>query len=174
MTTMSIPWGRYRWARLAFGISSASEWWQQRTHAVLEGLHIISIAYEILVPGCGSTEAEARIDHEQRLIAVLEHFEKHHVKINVNKMEFLVREATFMGHLITAEGRQPNPAIVQAILKMPTPTDKAGFRRVLGAMNYSTSANSARSLAALRIPSEISQRKTQPFYGQHNTSKLLM
>ena len=32
MTTMSTPWGRYRWTRLPFGISSASEEWQRRIH----------------------------------------------------------------------------------------------------------------------------------------------
>ena len=32
MTTMYTPWGRYRWTRLPFGISSASEEWQHRSH----------------------------------------------------------------------------------------------------------------------------------------------
>lgn len=51
-TTMFMPWGRYRWTRLPFGISSASEEWQRRIHMVLEGLQVISIADDILVPGC--------------------------------------------------------------------------------------------------------------------------
>ena len=50
---------------------------QRRIHMMLEGLQIISIADDILVPGCGTTDAEARIDHDQKLIAVLERFEKH-------------------------------------------------------------------------------------------------
>ena len=52
LTTMFMPWGRYRWTRLPFGISSASEEWQRRIHMVLEGLQVISIADDILVPGC--------------------------------------------------------------------------------------------------------------------------
>ena len=75
---------------------------------VLEGLQVISIADDILIPGCGDTEAEARIDHHRNLIAVLERFEQHHVKLNVNKMKFLVRKAVFMGHVITTDGLQPN------------------------------------------------------------------
>ena len=136
MTTMLTPWGRYRWTRLPFGISSASEEWQRRIHMVLEGLQVISIADDILIPGCGATDTEARIDHDRNLIAVLERFEQHHVKLNVNKMKFLVREATFMGHVITTDGLQPNPVTVQAIVTMPTPTDKQGIRRFLGAINY--------------------------------------
>ena len=136
MTTMFKPWGRYRWSQLPFGISSASEEWQRRIHMVLEGLQIISIADDILVPGCGATDEEARIDHDRNLIAVLERFEQHHVKLNVNKMKFLVRKATFMGHVITTDGLQPNPITVQAIVAMPTPTDKQSVRRFLGAINY--------------------------------------
>ena len=62
MTTMYTPWGRHRWTRLPFGISSASEQWQCRIHMVLEGLQIISITDDILVPGCGATDMEARVD----------------------------------------------------------------------------------------------------------------
>ena len=136
MTTMFTPWGHYRWTRLPFGISSASEEWQHRIHMVLERLQVISIAHDILIPGCGATDTEARIDHDRNLIAVLERFEHHHVNLNVNKMKFLVRKATFMGHVITTDGLQPNPVTVQAIVNMPTPTDKQGIRRFLGAINY--------------------------------------
>ena len=136
MTTMYTPWGRYRWTRLPFGISSASEEWQRRIHMVLEGLQIVSIADDILIPGCGPTDAEARIDHDRNLIAVLERFEQHHVKLNLGKMKFLVREAVFMGHVITTDGLQPNPVTVQATVNMPIPKDKQGIRRFLGAINY--------------------------------------
>ena len=97
MTTMFTLWGRYRWTRLPFGISSASEEWQLRIHMVLEGLQVISIADDILVPGCGPTDTEARIDHDRKLIAVLQSFEQHHVKLNVSKMKFLVRKANLHG-----------------------------------------------------------------------------
>ena len=53
ITTMFTPWGCYRWTRLPFGICSASEEWQRRIHMVLKGLQVISIADDILIPGCG-------------------------------------------------------------------------------------------------------------------------
>jgi len=136
MTTMYTPWGCYRWTRLPFGISSASEEWQRRIHMVLEGLQVISIADDTLIPGCGTTDMEARIDHDRNLIAVLEHFERHHMKLNHSKMKFLVREAVFMGHVITTDSLQPNPVTVQAIVNMPTPKDKQGVLRFLGTINY--------------------------------------
>ena len=51
-------------------------------------------------------------------------------------MKFLVREAVFMGHVITTDGLQPNPVTVQAIDNMPIPKDKQGIRRFLEAINY--------------------------------------
>lgn len=51
-------------------------------------------------------------------------------------MKFLVRKAVFMGHIITTDGLQPKPVTVQAIVNIPTPVDKQGVRRFLGAINY--------------------------------------
>ena len=53
----------------------------------LEGLKVISIADDILVPGCGNTDQEARVDHDCNLIAVLEQLEQNHVK----KMKFMTK-----------------------------------------------------------------------------------
>ena len=79
---------------------------------------------------------EARVDHDRTLIQVHERFEQHQAKLNVNKMKFLVRKATFLGHVITTDGLQPKPATVHAVVAMPTPADKQGVRRFLGAINY--------------------------------------
>ena len=72
---------------------------------VLEDLQVISIAEDILIPGCGASDTEARIDHDRKPIAVLEKFDQHHVKLNVNKMRFPVHGATFMGQVITTGDR---------------------------------------------------------------------
>lgn len=141
LTTMFTPWGRYRWTRLPFGISSASKEWQRGIHMVLEGLQAISIADDILVPGCGDTDTEPRIDHDRKPMAALQRFEEHHVKLNVNKVKFLVRKATFMGHMITTDGLQPNPATVQALVTMPT-TKKANRLSADSLGQSTTSANS--------------------------------
>ena len=92
---------------------------------VLDGLLSFGITHGILIPVCGANDMEARIDHDRSLIAVLEGFEQHHVKVNVNKMKFLTCKATFMSHVTTTNGLQPNPVTVKAMITMPTPTRKA-------------------------------------------------
>ena len=50
LTTFWTPFGRYRWLRLPFGLTSAPEVFQCKQHEVLEGLHGVEvIADDILV-----------------------------------------------------------------------------------------------------------------------------
>ncbi|KAL3856077.1 hypothetical protein ACJMK2_015273 [Sinanodonta woodiana] len=54
LTTVWTPFGRYRWLRLPFGISSAPEEFQRRQHDALEGLQGTEVIVDdILVYGQG-------------------------------------------------------------------------------------------------------------------------
>ena len=76
------------------------------------------------------------MDHDRILIAVLEGFEQCHVKLNVNKVKFLICKATFMSHVTTMDGLQPNPVTIKAIIAMPTPNESQAVHQFLGAINY--------------------------------------
>ena len=41
-----------------------------------------------------------------------------------------------MGHVISAEGLTPDPTKIEAVLSMPTPTNKQEVQRLLGMVNY--------------------------------------
>ena len=43
---------------------------------------------------------------------------------------------TFLGHVITQDGLQPDPAKIEAIKEMPSPTDVTGVQRLNGFVNY--------------------------------------
>ena len=58
ITTMFTPWGRYRWTRLLFFISSASKERQRQIHTVLDGLLSLGITHGILIPGCGANDMD--------------------------------------------------------------------------------------------------------------------
>lgn len=73
MTTFETPFGRYRWLRLPYGVSPAPEVFQARTNAVISGLHGIHVmADDILTSGSGDTKAEAELDHDKNLLALLD------------------------------------------------------------------------------------------------------
>lgn len=41
--TFNTPFGRFRWLRMPFGISSAPEIWQRKMNEAIEGLHGIEV-----------------------------------------------------------------------------------------------------------------------------------
>lgn len=73
MTTMRTSYGRYRWKRLPFGISSALEKFQMRLFSALEGLEgIICISDDILVFREGTDFTAAEKDHDRCFVALME------------------------------------------------------------------------------------------------------
>ena len=76
------------------------------------------------------------MDHDHILIAVLEGFEQCHVKLNVNKVKFLIWKATFMSHVTTMDGLQPNLVTIKAIIAMPVANESQAVHQFLGAINH--------------------------------------
>ena len=73
LTTFEMPFGRYRWKRLCFGITPAPEIFQAKMHQVIGGLKgVACIADDMLVYGCGDTDEQALIDHDKKMIALLD------------------------------------------------------------------------------------------------------
>ena len=137
LTTMHTPWGRYRWTRLPFGISSAPEEFQRRLHDVLSGMEgVVNIADDIIVVGRGESLADATKDHDRTVLNLLARLSEHNLKLNPDKIQFKTSTAPFMGHILTPEGLKPSTEIVTAVLEMPQPRDKAATRRFLGTITY--------------------------------------
>jgi len=68
LTTFNTPFGRYKWLRLPFGLSSASEVFQSRINQVLENINGVKvIADDILVYGKGDTVEKAILDHDDNV-----------------------------------------------------------------------------------------------------------
>ena len=66
---------------------------------------------------------------------VLYHTEAHNVKLNYNKLQLRVPEVKYLA-IILSEGMRPDPSKIQANSEMPTPSDKASVRRLLGTINF--------------------------------------
>lgn len=80
----------------------------------------------------GRTEEE----HKQRLTSVLKRCQEVHSTLNEEKCQFGVRQVTYLGHCISADGITPDENRVKAILAMPPPKDKKGVERLMGTLNY--------------------------------------
>ena len=98
LTTFITPYGRFCFNKLPFGISSAPELFQKRMTKILE--------------------------HDSRLMAVMERIKAVNVTLNPKKCEFSKPQVKF---LIDANGIQADPEKTAAISSMKPPHNYADF-----------------------------------------------
>jgi hypothetical protein len=67
---------------------------------------------------------------------VLKRLAEHNVKVNQEKCSFLAENVQYLGHVLTAAGRQPIPEKVSAIRNATEPKDVSELRTFLGMVNY--------------------------------------
>ena len=100
----NMPWGRYHYMRLPFGIKTARNIFMQEINKLfgdLEGVGIVTD--DILV--YGSTIEE----HDKRLKAVLDRACYVHLKLNDNKSCIFQTSVKYVGHVLRHNGIMPDP-----------------------------------------------------------------
>ena len=109
-TTFIIPFGRFCFQRLPFGITSALEFFQKKMSCILADLRgVVCMMDDVLVHG--STHKE----HDERLKAVLNKLQSTGVTLNKEKCQFRKTRVQFLGQIIDGQGIKPDPAKVEAI-----------------------------------------------------------
>ena len=105
LTTFHTPFGRYRWCRMPFGISSAPEVFKWRMHELIEGLNGIEVvADNFKVAGFGDTLEEAVRDYNKNLVAFLQRCSERGVKLAMEKFQLCLEEVPLIGHYATKSG----------------------------------------------------------------------
>jgi hypothetical protein len=119
LCTFNTPIGRYRFLRLPFGISSASEVFQRSVAQMIEGLEgVVNIIDDLLVWG------DTIEEHDQRLIKVLERAREYNLKLNRNKCKIRTTEIKYIGHVLSTDGLKADDEKVRAVVQLPPPQDK--------------------------------------------------
>ncbi|UYV61148.1 K02A2.6-like, partial [Cordylochernes scorpioides] len=132
LTTFITPFGRFRFKRLPFGISSAPEIFQKRMGQILEGLEgTLCHMDDIMVYGSCQEE------HDKRLETVLTRVSKSGLTLNKDKCKFAVTTIKFLGHQIGPNGIQVDPKRKLAILEFPKPRSVKELKQFLGMVNFS-------------------------------------
>lgn len=131
LTTFITPFGRFKFNRLPFGISSAPEHFQRMVHQLLEGQEgVACLIDDILVWGRTKTE------HDSRLLEVLDRLKQKGLTLNRDKCVFAQETVQFLGHVINKDGVTPDSDKIATIVNMPPPTDVTELKRFLGMVNF--------------------------------------
>lgn len=132
-TAFSTDTGHYEYLRMPFGLNNAPATFQRLMNNVLHGLigkTCLVYMDDVVV---FSTSLQ---EHIEKLKQVFERFRMCRLKVQLDKTEFLKKEAEFLGHIITPEGIKPNPKKLQAIEKYPIPKTTKQIKSFLGLIGY--------------------------------------
>ncbi|CAC5373518.1 unnamed protein product [Mytilus coruscus] len=103
LCTFNIPFGRYRFKRLPFGIVSASEVFQKAMSEMFDDIEgAVSVIDDVLIWGKDLQE------HNERLKKVLDRVRENNLKLSPEKCEFSRNQISYVGHLLTSEGVKPD------------------------------------------------------------------
>ena len=106
LCTFATPFGRYRFKRLTFGITSAPEVYHRTIHGIFEDLPGVDTSMDDIIIWGESTKV-----HDHRLRAVLQRCREVNLKLNPAKCEIGVLELTFLGNVVSVEGLKADPSL---------------------------------------------------------------
>ena len=125
--------GLFEFEVMPFGLCNAPATFQRTMDLVLAGLKW----HQCLVYMDDIIIFSATFDqHLNDIESVFQRLEEHKLTLRVDKCHFAKQELKFLGHIVSAKGIKPNPALIQAVERFPTPHDITTVRRFLGLTGY--------------------------------------
>lgn len=127
-TAFALRGGLYEFKVMPFGLTNAPATFQRLMDRVLSSLNWKScIVYLDDVIVFGKTLKE----QNNNLSRVLDHVIKARLKLKPSKCQFAAEEVIYLGHRINKHGIGTDTSKVEAINRIPVPTDRVKLRRFL-------------------------------------------
>jgi hypothetical protein len=132
-TTLITKTGLYDWTVMPFGLKNATSTFTLTMSEVFKDLG--SAFLKVFVDDL-NVHSETWDDHIRHLDAVLCKLKEVNLKLNPSKCCFVAKSITFLGHVVSREGIQPDLGKVEVILHFPTLKHVVGVRSFLGLTGY--------------------------------------
>ncbi|KAA3483558.1 DNA/RNA polymerases superfamily protein [Gossypium australe] len=132
-TAFRTRYGHYEFLVMPFGLTNAPATFMDLMNRVFQQYldqFVVVFIDDILV--YSRTEEE----HDRHLRIVLQVLRKEQLYAKFSKCEFWLREVTFLGHVVSAEGIRVDPRKVEAVLEWKPPRSVAEIRSFLGLAGY--------------------------------------
>jgi Reverse transcriptase (RNA-dependent DNA polymerase) len=123
-----MPFSLYEYVYMPFGLRNAAQTFQRLMDRIF--CHLPFCFYYLddhLIASCPLDE------HLRTYFQLLLN---NGLQINPAKCVFAVAEVDFLGHRVSAAGISPLPKHVEALQRLPVPTDVKGLQRFLGLINF--------------------------------------
>ena len=133
LTTFGMPFGRYRYLRMPMGAGLSSDVYQYKVDGHLEHIeNCVAIADDIIAFGFNSDG----MDHDATVRQIMNKAKQVGMRFNPAKCQFKCEEVKFFGMVLNRQGIVPDPAKIDALLKLPEPKTEALLQSFLGMINY--------------------------------------
>lgn len=132
-TAFNVEGGHYEFVRMPFGLKTAPATFQRLMNEVLSDyINKICLVYldDIIIFSSSLTE------HIESLTKIFRRLKDVNLKVQLDKCEFLKREAEFLGHIVTEQGIKPNPNKIECVEKFPIPKTPRQIKQFLGLTGY--------------------------------------
>ena len=113
------------------GLASSPGWFQSIMLRVCDGLKRVRLFIDDIV--CFSENGAAHVSDLESFFERLTMFD---LNLAPKKAYLGVRTIKFLGHRVTAKGVEPGPGKVEAMAKLPMPTNVSQLRSLLGGLSY--------------------------------------
>nr|GEV38786.1 putative reverse transcriptase domain-containing protein [Tanacetum cinerariifolium] len=165
-TAFRTRYGHYEFIVMPFGLTNAPavfmDLMNRVFHEYLDKFVIVFIV-DILV------YSKTREEHEDHLLIMLEILRQKKLYAKFSKCDFWLGQVAFLGHIVSADGINMDPAKVKAITKWPRPTTVTKVRSFLGLAGYYRRFVEGFSLLALPLTKLM--QKGEKFFGMKNEKR---
>ena len=147
LTTFITPFGRYKYLRAPYGISSISEHYNRRMDEAFVGLTgFRRVVDDVLI---FDSNVEEHAGHVRQF---LQRCAEQQITLNTDKFVFAQSAIPFAGFIISSQGYRIDDSITTAISRFPTPSNRTDLRSFFGLANQlsTSTASIATLLAPLR------------------------
>ena len=133
-TAFSMPGvGQLQWTVLPMGLRNSPQTQQRAMEQLIAGLdpeHVLCYIDDLIVA------TESFEEHLVLLDLLFRRLTAAGLALKFSKCEFVRRSASYLGHIISADGIRKDPRLVKKIVDLPTPTDLTSLRGFLGMTGY--------------------------------------
>ena len=133
LTSFITPFGLYQWKRMPMGLFNAPGAFQRLMELVLTGL-----TYEIVLVYIDDIIVYGRsFEEDQKNLAItLGRIEDANLEISPSKCKLFQNSIRFLGHVISKDGIQTDPAKIAAVNSYPVPKTVKQVRAFLGLTGF--------------------------------------
>lgn len=132
-TAFSTPSGHFEFTRMPMGLKTSPATFQRMINLALSDMinKSLFIYLDDVILFAKTVE-----EHRQKYLAMIERLRRANLQLQPDKCVFLKTEVKFLGHIISANGVQPDEAKVSAVSKFPTPTTPTNVRQFIGLAGF--------------------------------------